>query len=185
MLWSHPRFGSCTRAGLCIPPLQKKPGRETDVNSQRKWKTNDNWFVIQPKYLFHKFFSLLESSSLWVWKGEELRKKGRFAEEKTKGSGEWGAGEKSKQHYISVCWRRFRSPSLLQNLVFPHTARLALRMWAFSDILHLFWDSLSKADPITFLRATFSCCGLPFPPESQSPGAWGSLATHTIPASPV
>lgn len=88
-----PCLGWCAKGWSVRFPLRTNPGREADANRERKWKTNDNWFVIGPKYLFPKFSSLLESGSLWVWKEELLGKKGRFAEEKTKGRGEGGGWE--------------------------------------------------------------------------------------------
>lgn len=136
-----------THYGLCVhPPLQRKPGREADVNSQRKWKTNDNWFVIQQKYLFHKFFSLLESHSLWVWKEEELRKKGRFAEEKTKWS-LW-RGRANRITLRPAEEAQIAGPSAESGS--SHTARIALRMLPFPAILCLFWRQPTELTPAHF-----------------------------------
>lgn len=118
------------------PPLQTKPGWEANVNSQRKRKTNDNWFRIQPKYLFHEFSLLLASGSLWVWKEEELRKKGKFAEEKTKEMEHVGGKQTTASQFAEGI---SDLPVHSQNLLIPHTARCAFRTLPFSDIVHLFW----------------------------------------------
>lgn len=151
-----------TNYGLCVHlPLQRKPGREADVNSQRKWKTNDNWFVIQQKYLFHKFFSLLESHSPWVWKEEELRKKGRFAEEKTKWS-LW-RGRANRITLQPAEEAQIAQPSAESGS--SHTARIALRMLPFPDILCLLWRQPTELTPAYFSGSFPPGVTFLFPPQ--------------------
>lgn len=58
----------------------------------RKWKTNSNGVVIQPKYLFHKFSSTTGIGFSVGVNKRGAEKEGKISEEKTRGSGEWGGG---------------------------------------------------------------------------------------------
>lgn len=165
---SHPVL-VCALRLECASSIQIKPGREADVNCQRKWETNDNWFVIQPKYLFHKFIHTTGIRfSVGVKKKVELRKKGRFSEGKTRGIGEWEGGA-NRINSISPCWRNFKSPRVLQNLVFLPQPGLLWGRCHFLTFCICSGTTWAKLTPPQFSVPRSPAESFLFPPQSPKP----------------
>lgn len=165
--------GPCSRLAT-VSPLQRKPGREADVNCQ-EMGTDDNWVVIQPKYLFHGFFCATRIRfSVCVKKKRGTEREGKASEEKTK-EVEWGGG-------AGVCSRKFESPTIAESSLSSYShvcfADVAIS-WHFAAVLGTAW---AKRTPPHFSepQASESFLLSPPPPPPPNPAACSPWVAHTL-----
>lgn len=159
--WSHPILVHAFRLAT-VSPLQGKPGRKADVNCQGM-ETNDNWVVIQPKYLFHGFFCTTRIRfSVGVKKKKRIWERREGFRGENKGSGKWGGG-------AGVCRRKLESLPTIAESSFSSHSHVCFEdvaiSWHFAAVLGTAW---AKLTPPHFSEPQASESFL-LPPQSLKP----------------